>query len=312
MMNQPSDERNRDGANTFAGSEPEQADRAVLGNDDNHEPDGPEALPPTPPASGMAVLSLLCTMVSVGSCCVSVGLATLVDQMFGLGVLVAPAAAIVGVVLGFGALVRIKRSSVPLLGRPLAIAGMFIGIIALILQGAIVFGAVLPLRAMQQELVPVADFLAQHTHNRDLSRAKGVLAESSFQALEAQPERFEAFAAAMEQAVGTPRGADLQLSDLLAGRRLVEGAQLRGVTLDASVMQPTAGAAPMPRPVQLVGDQGRATLIVFLDEEALEQRERVLVLDVLLVVSEESWTAATLLEDGPAAAVARGLGLQID
>lgn len=265
------------------------------------------------PASGMAVLSFLLSGASVGGCCLIGALTMTVDMIFGLGLMVTPLLAVVGVVLGVAALRRIRRSPVPLTGRPLAIAGLFVGIIAVILQGAVLFGAVLPLRAMQLELVPVADRLVQSVYQQDLDAASRSLAAASAETLRDGPGRLAAFDAAMQQAVGTPVGAELQLRDVAAGRRLIQAARARGASFDPAVLTPEGMAASMPRPLQLIGADGRkATMIVFLDDEALDDQSVVRVVDLLLVVSEADWRAQTLLADGPAAAVARGLGLALD
>jgi hypothetical protein len=270
---------------------------------------------PVAPASGMAVLSALLSLGSVGGCCLVGALTMWVDMIFGLGLAVTPLLALLGVLLGGAALWRIRRAPVPLRGRPLAIAGLFVGIIALVLQGAVLFGAVLPLRAMQLELVPVAGQLVQRMHENDPDAAHRLLADSAAAALRDDPALMARFDAAVQRAVGQPSGASLQLRDIAAGRRLIQLAQQRGVAFDPATLTPAgdaASGAPMPRPVQLVGADGaRATLVVFLDDAALDDRSQVRVLDMLLVVSEADWTAQPLLPDGPAAAMARGLGLAV-
>ncbi|MGP1346627.1 MAG: hypothetical protein ACTS3F_08165 [Phycisphaerales bacterium] len=263
------------------------------------------------PASGLAVISVLCGLGSFGACCVSGGLAYFVDQMFGLGMVAAPALGLLAIVIGVAAVIRIRRSREPMLGKPMAMAGILIGLIGVILQGAVVVGALLPFRAIQTEVVPVARFVVMQAHAGDVQRAKGALSEETFEVLGGDPSRVAMFGRAIESAVGVPSGASLEIGDLLAGRRLIEIAGERGVTIDPASITPSGGAAPMPRPVKVVGDRGRATMIVFLDEVALETSKQVLALDALLVVSEEDWIGATLLPDGPGAAMARALGMTL-
>ncbi len=209
-------------------------------------------------------------------------------------VLLSPAIALVAVILGIVALRSIDRSGGAVGGRPLAIAGTFVGLGATAVLGAFSIFAVVQIAALRT-LAPVAGDLAGHLQRGETTEAREILGVVGGTAL--TDERLVAFGDALETEIGVANGARAGF-DLVGGaaRAFADAPQNAGASFSAE---------DYPRPIWLLAGGNEHLAYAFLDQEALE-REQVRVNDLLVIVGPRR--AIALQPDGPALRVIRAVG----
>lgn len=219
-------------------------------------------------------------------------------------VLVLPAVGLAAAVLGWIGLRSVGRSGGMVVGRPLAMAGLFLGLISAVIQGSVVLGALRTVQDVRNTLVPHADRFVRDVQRGAMGEARDQLSVGANSAL--TDEALALFARRMEEAGGVFAGADLRIVTMLNmaaefRKRAAETAQRTGdsVALGADA-----------RPVQLEFASGTALAYFFLDEDALGQRE-VKFTDALVLMPGDGG-AVVLLAQGPASRLARAIGIVVE
>ncbi len=249
-------------------------------------------------ASGLAVLSLLCSLISLVTCCIGGIAGWAVDQRIALVILPLPILSILGITLGWTAFLRAKRSTVPIMGRNAAIMGIFLGLIAILAQGSAISGVLLVYSPLKQKLAPTLSTFATNAAQDDTTALRATLEPATAAALDDQ--RLERFLDTTGARTTAWSGASIELTMIRHTHTLIGEAQDRGF---ATGDQPEAHAWPL----WIDTPTGRITTLVFLEDESLS-KGTVLLKDVLVLL--EDWQAAPLLPNGPASEFATYLGMQ--
>ncbi|HBS29263.1 MAG TPA: hypothetical protein DEB06_07385, partial [Phycisphaerales bacterium] len=210
--------------------------------------------------SGAAAMSAGLAGLSVAGCLVVGALSVIVSPTVLGAVIVLPVLGLTGAGLGAAGLRAIRRSGGTLTGRPLAIIGLFVGIISAVVQGSMGGSMVATYLTMRSTLAPAAQRVLSAMSARDDALVRTMLAPATASAL--SDGRIEAFIGAFERECGPFRRAAFDvrvMNDAFTRVRLTGGAP-RG---------PAPAGDPM-KPLRLEGDSGEALAWVTLDQDALK------------------------------------------
>lgn len=242
-------------------------------------------------AAGSFVMALAALIGGCGSLALSVTVA----PGAAAGVLAAPVIGLVAVVLGFLSLRQIERARGVVVGRPLGIAGLFLGILAAAVLGFMAMAALLTLSG-SKALAPVAAELVVSIQEGRPARAREILSQLANDDLSA--ERLGAVGGAVRTNLGLVTGSDAGFDLIYESRRVV--ARSPG---QASVSQ-----SDMPRPVWLVFNDKRALAYVFVNQAAVQGKQ--IRIDDMLVFRDVNKVIA-LRAFGPGQALAAGMGWEV-
>lgn len=251
-------------------------------------------------APGFAVLSLLCSLASVGACCSSLLIAYFFKFPEAFTAIIAlPILGILGITFGYSAFRRVKHSGGAVMGRNAAIMGIFLGLISVVLQGAFITGILIPAMAVKRQLVPVAERIAAAAPALDAASLDDLFPPATPESAASRTR----ILAAIDEHTSPPRAASFTFDTFFRSRGLIADARARGFTTG-----PAPSADP-PRPVEITSPTSSLLLLLFLDKAALDD-DRILIHD--LIVVREGHAATILLPDGPAREYADYLGLAVD
>jgi len=251
--------------------------------------------------SSTALLAIGCVVLAVVSGCggglltagAAMGLG--VGAVWGMyGVWAAPLVALAGVVLGLLGLRSIRLGEGEVVGRPMALVGVFVGLAITALLGAVALSS-LAMLAGPRALAPESARLLLASSEGRFADARGALGESANSNL--TNDELAAFAEAVAAKVGPIRGAAADLSLIGAGREVI-GQTPGAAGADLTVEE-------MPRPVWVLGETGRTLLYVWPDDRALREND-VRIKDALVVLGPNR--VATLRFPGPAQTLAIKVG----
>lgn len=214
-------------------------------------------------------------------------------------ILVLPLVAAAGALLSALALREINRSAGTVVGKPIAIVGLLVGIVSAILQGAAGLSAAGSMLSIRSNLVPVVETFVLAHERGDRSSMRACLGETVSRHLD--DARIDRFFAETRARLGAPKGARFDFGVMLRAGERTRGASA-GVAPGATVIE-------NPRPVELVFDSESAIAFVVPDEEAMRASNRVAIADVLVMLPDDS--VLTLRDDGPMEALARRLGWRV-
>lgn len=253
--------------------------------------------------SVLATASMILSLASVGGCVAAGIVGSLVSPAALVAVLVLPLPALLGAILGALALRSIRNSQGAVGGRTMAIIGLFVGLIAAVLQGAVAGSAFATYWPVKQTVAPVVEEFATAIQSGDLASARTRLSPSASQVV--TDERLYGLLAPSVRRYGTFRGATFGLDVFVESFKAV-----REAAANAQAAGQASGGGPgdLPKPIGLSFANGRVIAYVFVDQGALSQR-RVEILDML--VTPRGLEATTLLPDGPAVQAARSLGVPV-
>jgi len=276
---------------------------------DQANPAGPAA----PRLSAWALVGASCSLASAATCLVTTLVAALVDPAAAAIILLLPALSLIGAISGVVGLRQIGKSPGVYIGRGLALLGLFIGLPAMILQGAAVGGVVATITPVQTRIVPVVTALSDAAQRGDRAGAAKLLSPGTVATT--GDEGCERFFADLSSRYGPPGGVRFGLDVFMENFRRV-----RRATGAAPPFAGTpAGAAPaatpaqgptnveFPKPVALTHGGAMVLLYVFTDPDALT-RDSVIVMDLLAIGPDG--VATTLLPDGPGLAMGKWLGVR--
>lgn len=250
--------------------------------------------------SALAIGSAASSLLSVAACLAATLAAVISSPVWAAAIVALPLLGIVGIVLGALALRQIGRSEGRLGGRPLALIGVFLGIMSATLQGAVTIGALARYMPIQQQVAPALQMMARQAVAGDMTAARVALAENTGAVVD--DARLEWFFKGLEAKHG-------ELQRVVFGIRTLGTS--RETLLRAMRANPPTAAAPTqtPTPLEMHYKRGVATVYVTFDEQALSQNA-VRILDLLVVDKDNA--ARALLPDGPGATLGRWLGLTLD
>jgi hypothetical protein len=250
-------------------------------------------------ASGLALWGAMLSVGSVAGCVVSVVLTLTVSPVAATAVLALPVVSFLGAGVSAMGLRVVARSGGSLAGRPIAIAGLLIGLVAGVLQGAAALSALGTMWAVRRDLVPVVEAMVLAHGRGDRSAFRAALGETVSRHL--SDDRVDWFFEELSVRVGEPRGARFDLG--VMARAAV---RLRGATAGAGGW---TTVIENPKPIELVTDRGAVPAFVMPDDEAMRVKHRVAVGDVLVMLPGDE--VLTLRSEGPAAALAMRLGWRV-
>ncbi|MBL8746608.1 MAG: hypothetical protein JNK58_09670 [Phycisphaerae bacterium] len=250
----------------------------------------------------MSPYALWGSLLSVGSlaaCLVAAILAMLATPKAAVVVLVLPLISGAGAALSALALREINRAGGTIVGKPIAIVGLFVGLTAAIIQGAAVLSALGSAWAVKANLVPVVEaFMLAHARN-DRAAMRAALGDTVSRHLD--DARIDWFFTQLDARLGEVQGARFDL-----------GVMMRATT---RLQQAAAGATPgktiieNPKPVELVFTRGAVLAFVIPDDEAMRVQQRIAVSDILVMIPGPA--VLTLRRDGPATALSNRFGWTI-
>ena len=244
------------------------------------EPGAPDVRP-----SGAGFLAAMCALVGLGACVV-VSIVTIWSPRALVLIFALPAFGVLAVALAATSLSRKTAPDGSRYSRGPAVFGLIVGIACVVLQGAVVIGAMMTYWPIRQNLVPVADTLLP---GGAAPAPPG--APIAPLAPEVPPGALEAFLSRCEAAAGPLDRFEVGVDVFFVVRDVTKEAQERGGATG------TLPAGLGPKPMFLVGSEGRLLVWVVLDQEALA-REEVVIADMLAVLPDGR--AATLRgDDGP-------------
>ncbi len=249
----------------------------------------------------MALGSFLCSLGSVGVCLLAGIISAVVDPRAAGAVLVLPLISLSGAIMGGVALLRIERSGGRLGGRTAALIGLFLGLVATIIQGAVAGGALAAYFPVKRHIVPTMERAMRSAATGDMTATRALLGPAS--GTELADERLSRFFLAMEDRLGPWTAARFDIGVLVdAAREARAGAARAG------------GAAPptgeLPKPVVLVFARGEALAFLYPDQAALGKRQ-VRIADALIILPHDASAipdAVSLMPAGQAAALGKWLG----
>ena len=207
-----------------------------------------------------------------------------------------PAVAILGAGLAFVGLRNIAGSGGEVVGRPMGIAGLFLGVAAAVLMGAGALASAAGL-AGSARLAPEVARLTIAAGDGRFADARATLSASASSSLSDDQLRW--FAGEARARLAAPVTGAAGGFDLLDGARDAISSAPNARTADI-------GPEEMPKPVWLRAGERRLIVYGWVDRDALAARE-VEILDLLLVDREAS-EAVVLRPNGPANLLARKLG----
>ena len=247
--------------------------------------------------SGAALASILLVFGAI-----VVGCGSLATSIFGgwnswVGVLIAPLLALNGCILAFLALRGIERQPEELLGRPLALIALFVGVGVTAIQGALVLLALVTLSASSR-LAPVGAELVGSAQNGRPGLTRQVLNEDM--ARDLTDAQIASFAQAIDRQHGTVTGSGAGFGLILDARRVFsEAGPMDGYDPDA---------ADMPRPVYLRFGDERVLAYVWIDQQALQDK-KIRIRDMVVLL--DTGQVAVLAADGPGAELADAAGWRV-
>jgi hypothetical protein len=246
--------------------------------------------------SGTALASFLLVLGSILLGCGSLAGSIFAGWNSWVGVLAAPLLALNGCVLAFISLRSIERTP-HLLGRPLALVALFVGVGVTAIQGALVLLALVTLSA-SSTLAPVGAELVGSAQADRPGLTRQVLSEELAQTL--SDEQIRAFGAVIREQRGKVTGSGAGFGLIIDARRVfAEAGPLDGYDPEA---------AEMPRPIYLRFGDDRLLAYVYTDPEALrDQSIRIRDMVVLFGGGE----VAVLAPDGPGSELAAAAGWRI-
>lgn len=249
--------------------------------------------------SSLALLAMLLSLGSVAGCFIVGGLAFLLGPRLAVGILLMPLLGLAGLVTGFIALRRIRRSNGALRGHGFALVGVFVGLMSAVLQGSASLAAVGTWRSVQMALAPAVDQFIKDAAAGRRDPARRNLAESTNSAI--TDERFDLFFDDLRARAGEPAGAAVTLDVFWRAASAIRSAP--GAT-STTIQQDKIS----PQPVELVCSNGSPLCYVFLDNDALKQG-LVRIVDLLVILP--GGESMTLLPAGPAKETADALGFKV-
>jgi len=247
--------------------------------------------------SGTALASILLVFGAIVVGCGSLATSIFAGWNSWIGVLIAPLLALNGCILAFLSLRSIERQPEELLGRPLALIALFVGVGVTAIQGALVLLALVTLSASSR-LAPVGAELVGSAQNGRPGLTRQVLSEDL--AKDLTDVQISSFAQAIDRQHGTVTGSGAGFGLILDARRVFsEAGPMDGYDPDA---------ADMPRPIYLRFDDERVLAYVYTDQQALQDKKiRIRDMVVLLGPGE----VAVLAADGPGAELADAAGWRV-
>lgn len=255
--------------------------------------------PATPRVSAKALWGSLMSVVSVAVCVLAAIAAMLVSPAVAAVVLILPLVGGAGAVLCVLALREIDRGGGAIVGKPIAIVGLLIGLVSAILQGAAALSAVGSAYAVKANLVPVVESFVLAEARGDRSAMRACLGETVSHHLD--DARIDWFFHELRSRQGTLKGADFGLGFMLRAADQLRAAAA-GTTAGATVIE-------NPRPIELLFDRGSAVAFVMPDEEAMRASNRIAIGDMIVLMPDSSVIA--LRENGPGEALATRLGWRV-
>lgn len=273
----------------------------------------PAPAQPAVPLSGRAALAGMLALLNLSGCVVTI-LVALLGLVHAMWVMLAlPLLGVSAAVLGYSALKQIERSQGALRGRVPALIGLFLGLITATTQVAMSIGPLSMFYASRNALAPAVGRMFIELARADSAAAARYVSDST----EAPTlDRLTACLRGAEARLGPFKGATFDMDTLVSAARLA-----RSAAPSPSTSPAPAGSAPPPdgqRVLTLIFENGRAPMVLWLDNPALERGE-VKLLDGFIVLNPDAVNAGakpevTLLRaEGPAANTARAMGaLTID
>lgn len=255
-----------------------------------------------PRLSVAAAASAALAVVSLAGCAVVGLLSMLVSPVYFAGVVLLPLLGIGAVILGAIGLRQVRRNPGLVVGRPLAAAGILLGLLSAVVQGSMGGSALATYMSMRSTLAPAAERVFTALSRGDIAGARGLLAPATASSL--SDERMRSFIGAVQGACGEVQRAEFDY-------RVVTEVAQRVKRSGSAAQGPAPGGDPM-KPVRLVGTRAEALAWVTLDESALRSGQVRLLDAVVLLPEAHGGGAVALLPDGPGAVLARYLGLKPD
>lgn len=263
-----------------------------------------------------------CSLASAATCLVTTLIAALFDPAAAAIILILPLLSLAGAITSVVGLRQIGRSRGAFVGRGLALVGLFVGLPAMILQGAAVGGGIATVTPVQTRIVPVITALNDAAQRGDRAGAARLLSGGTATII--GDAGAETFFADLTSRYGPPGGVRFGLDVFLENFRRVRRATgaappFAGTPAGATPASPApatpAPATPaqgpanveFPKPVALSQGGSMVLLYVFTDPDALKS-DIVLVMDLLAIGPDG--VATTLLPDGPGVAMGKWLGVR--
>lgn len=250
---------------------------------------------PPPRLSSLALGGAALCLGSIAACAVSAVVAVVATPAAAVVVLALPLVSLAGVLLCVAALRAITRGRGTLVGRPIAIAGILIGGLSAVLQGAAAFGALASVSSIKTDLVPVAEAFVLAYERGDRTACRASLGDAVSAHLD--DARLDEFFRTLHDRFGTARGAAFGLGEFLRA-----AARLRQATANVA---PGATIIENPRPIEFRFDRGNAIGWIIPDDATMQSRRAVAIGDILIFLPDDS--VLTLRAEGPAASLARRL-----
>ena len=244
----------------------------------------------------LAVGSLGLALLALIGGCGSLALAMTVSPGAAAAVLAAPFVGVAAVVLGFLSLRGIERAHGAVMGRPIGLAGLFLGILAAAVLGFMAMAALLTLNG-SKVLAPVTAELIASVQEGRPARARELLSQKANDDL--PPDRLGMFGGVVRVQLGLVTGSDAGFSLLYESKRV----------LAASPGQASMSLSDAPRPVWLLFKDKRRFAYVFVNQEAVQGRKEVKIDDI--VVFTDVNKVIVLRAFGPGQALAASMGWEI-
>ena len=242
--------------------------------------------------STLATASACLAVLGLVGGCSSLALAIGVAPLAGAGVAAAPVLGLIGAVLGFLSLRQVEQSDGRIVGRPLGVAGLFAGLLSATVFGFMVMAALLALSG-SKPLAPAAADLVAAAQQGQPARARELLSAPASEDLTAP--RLAAFGGLCSKRAGRVVGSDAGFGLMFEARRIA--ARAPG--------QSSMSLSDAPRPVWVEFENQRCFVYVFVNQEALQQKD-VRIDDLLVFVGVNEVVA--LREFGPAQMLADEMG----
>jgi hypothetical protein len=250
--------------------------------------------------SPLAIGSAASSLLSVSACLAATLAAVISSPVWAAAIVALPLLGIVGIVLGGLALRQIGKSEGRIGGRPLALIGLFLGIMSATLQGAVTIGALARYMPIQSQVAPALQMMAQKAAAGDMAASRVALAESAGNVVD--DGRLGWYFKGLEAKHGELQRVVFGIKTLGTSRETL----LRAMRANPPTATPPAQT---PTPLEMHFKRGVTTVYVWFDEQALSQNA-VRILDVLVIDKDNA--ARALLPDGPGATLGRWLGLTLD
>ncbi len=244
---------------------------------------GPELRP-----SGLGMLSLACSLLSVLACVVITLLSTVGLSSVLLGLFALPVIGLAGVALGAVSLLRRRAPDGAVYTRGPAVAGVIIGLASAVLQGSFLIGAVRSFTPIRAQVVPVVASMAREVEAGRPARARDALGQGVRGAV--SDRRIADLFGEIKAETGDPVDVGFDLTGFFRARTALMAAVSAG-----------GGQVSMddfnPKPVEFRGPSGAVPVWVLLDEQALSN-DKVRVIDMMALLPGEPPRVAVLMPDG--------------